>query len=173
MPKFPKHWYGKSGKAQMCHGKPPNGQPQDFYFPDKHPSMPGYFKGMQFIFQERGLVEESQLKAECLGFKCQDLKASCCCWWVLFNQTDFIAQKPALFELVEAHGHIAFFYPKFHCELNFIEQCWGACYIRIHIRGSRPDLIQDESRLSRIIGPDPHLQPSCRFPCAREPDPDI
>ena len=31
-----------------------------------------------------------------------------------------------LFELVESYGHIAFFYPKFHCELNFIEQCWGA-----------------------------------------------
>ncbi|KAF8582984.1 hypothetical protein K439DRAFT_1647402 [Ramaria rubella] len=34
--------------------------------------------------------------------------------------------KLALIELVESHGHIAFFYPKFHCKLNFIEQCWGA-----------------------------------------------
>ncbi|KIJ30468.1 hypothetical protein M422DRAFT_187108, partial [Sphaerobolus stellatus SS14] len=34
--------------------------------------------------------------------------------------------------LVESHGHIAFFYPKFHCELNFIEQCWG--YAKMHYR---------------------------------------
>jgi hypothetical protein len=34
------------------------------------------------------------------------------------------------------------------------------CYICVHIRGSRPDLIQDESRLSRIISPDPHPRPS-------------
>jgi hypothetical protein len=38
------------------------------------------------------------------------------------------------------------------------------CYIHVHIRGSRPDPIQDESRLSRIIGPDPHPHPSRRFP---------
>jgi hypothetical protein len=41
----------------------------------------------------------------------------------------------------------------------------GLCYIRVHIRGSRPDPIQDESRLSRILGPDPHPCPSRRFPC--------
>jgi hypothetical protein len=43
------------------------------------------------------------------------------------------------------------------------------CYIRIHIRGSRPDPIQDESRLSRILGPDPHPRPSRRFPCPDNP----
>jgi len=36
-----------------------------------------------------------------------------CCHQILFNQPDFQAQKPALFELVEANGHIALFYPKF------------------------------------------------------------
>ena len=28
-------------------------------------------------------------------------------------------------ELIERHGHQALFYPKFHCEINYIEQCWG------------------------------------------------
>ena len=41
--------------------------------------------------------------------------------------------KTALVELVESHGHIAFFYPKFHCELNFIEQCWGAAKYQYRI----------------------------------------
>jgi hypothetical protein len=41
----------------------------------------------------------------------------------------------------------------------------ATCYIRVHIRGSRPDPIQDESRLSRILGPDSHPHPSRRFPC--------
>ncbi|KIJ40787.1 hypothetical protein M422DRAFT_82849, partial [Sphaerobolus stellatus SS14] len=45
---------------------------------------------------------------------------------ILYNQSDFIEQKSALVELIESHGHSVIFYPKFHCELNFIEQCWGA-----------------------------------------------
>ena len=28
-------------------------------------------------------------------------------------------------EVCEAHGYEVIFLPKFHCELNFIEQCWG------------------------------------------------
>ena len=62
-----------------------------------------------------------------------DPKAACCCRRFLFNQPDFAAQKPAIIELVESHGHIAFFYPKFHCELNFIEQAWGAAKYRYRI----------------------------------------
>ena len=29
-------------------------------------------------------------------------------------------------ELIESRGHKVIFYPKFHCELNFIEFFWGA-----------------------------------------------
>jgi hypothetical protein len=126
MPKFPKVWLGKNGKCKMRQGTLPSGQPHNFYYPDDHASMPGWFKGMKIILEERGFIEEGSLRAECPNFKCVDLSATCCCRRILFNQPDFKAQKPALFELVEAHGHIAFFYPKFHCELNFIEQCWGA-----------------------------------------------
>ncbi|KIJ55367.1 hypothetical protein M422DRAFT_151573 [Sphaerobolus stellatus SS14] len=125
MPKYPKIWLGKSGKCKMRHGRLPNGQVQALYFPDNHSQYPGYFKGMQLILQERGLLKESQLNAECKNFNCPGSNASCCCRRVLFNQPDFKEQKPAIIEFVEAHGHIAFFYPKFHCELNFIEQNWG------------------------------------------------
>ncbi|KIJ27259.1 hypothetical protein M422DRAFT_271572 [Sphaerobolus stellatus SS14] len=124
MPKYPKKWTGKKG-IRMRNGILPNGQQQEFYYPDNHPEFGGCFKGMKKILEERGLTREANLNAECDKFKCPDPNAACCCRQVLFNQPDFIAQKPAIVELIESHGHIAFFYPKFHCELNFIEQCWG------------------------------------------------
>ena len=76
---------------------------QSFYFPDDHPTMPGWFKGMEEIIRERGLWPEDGLLAECPGFKCPvleaaDGKASCCCRCVLFNQDDFVSQKPQLQE---------------------------------------------------------------------------
>ncbi len=36
-------------------GTLPNGAPQSFYFLEDHPSMPGWFKGMEVIIQECGL----------------------------------------------------------------------------------------------------------------------
>ncbi|EJD06377.1 uncharacterized protein FOMMEDRAFT_75712 [Fomitiporia mediterranea MF3/22] len=81
---------------------------------------------MAQILTERGYNVQG-LKAECLGFKCTDisLNAKCCCRRILFNELDFRSQKSALEEFIESRGHKAIFYPKYHCELNFIEQCWG------------------------------------------------
>ena len=42
------------------------------------------------------------------------------------SQRDFAEQKGRLQEEVEAAGHSVIFYPKFHCELNFIERFWCA-----------------------------------------------
>ena len=39
---------------------------------------------------------------------------------ILFNQPDFVPQKSELQELIEKRGHLCDFYPKYHCELNFI-----------------------------------------------------
>ncbi|KIJ37224.1 hypothetical protein M422DRAFT_178335 [Sphaerobolus stellatus SS14] len=132
MPKYSKPWWGKKGICRMRAGKLPNGDPQDLHYSDMDPLYPRYFKGMAKILEERGLTKEAQLPAECPKFKCADLNAACCCRHVLFNQADFLAQKPAIIELVESHGHLALFYPKFHPELNFIEQCWG--YSKLHYR---------------------------------------
>src|ERR1700734_223155 len=93
--------------------------------------MAGWFKGMETIIQERGLWPLEGLKAQCEGFKCEAGRTDCCCCHVMFCQPDFVAQKSHLEEYVTLRGHICDFYPKFHCELNFIKQYWGMvkfCY---------------------------------------------
>ena len=46
------------------------------------------------------------------------------------DQDDFKEQKSLLQELYENAGHLCLYYPKFHCELNFIEQYWGNAKFR-------------------------------------------
>ncbi|RPD65154.1 hypothetical protein L227DRAFT_583210 [Lentinus tigrinus ALCF2SS1-6] len=93
-------------RVQMGNGRLPDGSPQSLYFPEGHEHA-GQFKGMAVILRERGLVKESQLKAECPKFQCTPDRTDCCCRRVLYNQLDFVE--------VES----------FHPELNPIEPCWG------------------------------------------------
>ena len=93
--------------------------------------MSGWFKGMEVIIQECGLWPAEGLNAQCEGFKCEPGCTNCCCCCLLFTQPNFMAQKSQLEEFVASWGHICDFYPKYHCELNVIEQYWGAlklCY---------------------------------------------
>ena len=94
--------------------------------------MPGRFKGMEIIIHECGLWPVTgSLNAQCEGFKCIPSWIDCCSRCLLFSQLDFNSQKLHLEEYITSHGHICDFYPKYHCELNFIEQYWGAakfCY---------------------------------------------
>lgn len=123
MPKYPGWNNKKMEDVRMRPGVLPSGEPQDLYFPHDHPTHPGEFKGMAQILQERGLPVLRL--TQCSKFKCVDISANCCCRRILFNQPDFKAQRPAIQELIESRGHICIFYPKYHCELNFIEQIWG------------------------------------------------
>jgi hypothetical protein len=113
----------------MCCGTLPTGQSQSFYFPEDHPSMPGWFKGMEQILREHRLWPEVGLLTQCPA-KCPLDRVDCCCRCILYFQPDFVAQKSQLEELIEIRGHICDFYPKYQGELNFIEQYWGAAKSR-------------------------------------------
>jgi len=137
MPKNPKYgWMHHKDGPHMQPGILSTGEVQEFYFPDDHSQFPGCFKGMEQIIRECSLwLASGNLLAQCKGFKCEVGKTDCCCRWLLFNQPDFVNQKSQLEELITSHGHICDFYPKYHCELNFIEQYWGA--VKFHYRGFR------------------------------------
>jgi hypothetical protein len=113
----------------MRNGTFANGQTQSFYFPEDHPSMPSWFKGMETIIREHELWPDTGLPkgllAQCPEFKCPPNRVDCCCRCILYVQPDFVAQKSQLEELITSRGHLCDFYPKYHCELNFIEQYWG------------------------------------------------
>jgi len=98
--------------------------------------MPGWFKGMEIIIQERGLwPTKRDLLAQYPGFHCPPGSTECCCQCILFSQPDFMSQKSQLQELVESCSHLCDFYPKYHCELNFIEQYWGVAKLHFRIAG--------------------------------------
>lgn len=143
MPKEGKNWgvktnvigadgkpvYGLDGKllkttVRMADGKFADGTPQEFYYPVGHPQE-SIFKGMSVILQERGFANAPKLLAQCAKFKCTKGATDCCCRRILYNQPDFVNVKSNLEITCEARGFQVIFLPKFHCEINFIEQCWG------------------------------------------------
>jgi hypothetical protein len=130
-------WAHSKGAPRMCEGiNPLTGGGQSLYFAQEHPTMPGWFKGMEEIIRERGLWPVAGLLADCPGQgsgpRCPPDRNDCCCRKLLYNQPDFVSQKSELQEFVEKRGHLCDFYPKYHCELNFIEQYWGAA--KLHFR---------------------------------------
>lgn len=113
-----------------------NGIPQAMVFPDTYPneSLRGKAKGTKQVLIERGLWPASgKLIARCKK-KCKKGSKDCCAEKVLSLQPDFLSQKSLIAETIEAAGHICIFYPKFHCEINYIEYFWGATkrYCRLH-----------------------------------------
>lgn len=108
-------------KAQISNGSFADGTPQEFYWPEGHLHA-GKFKGMAQILTEQGF-DVAHLKAQCK--QCEPSATMCCCRRTLFNQPDFINVESILESTCKARGFRVIFLPKFHCELNFIEQCWG------------------------------------------------
>ena len=137
-------WMHHKDGPKMCPAVYADGLPQQLYFPEDHGTMPGWFKGMELLIKECGLWPENGMPAQCAGFKCEAGQTNCCSQRTLFMQPNFVGQKSHLKELITSHGHICDFYPKFHCELNFIEQYWGTgklCY-----RTTTPTTNMDEMK---------------------------
>ncbi|KAG2120944.1 uncharacterized protein F5147DRAFT_562768 [Suillus discolor] len=79
---------------------------------------------MATILTERGF-DVKNLKAQCKNFECAAGVTDCCCRCILYSQPDFTNVKSFLETTCKARGFQVIFLPKFHCELNFIKQCWG------------------------------------------------
>lgn len=103
----------------------------------------GRQKGIKTILSERGLFKNDEGLPLCLECKsCKEKRfgearynpgnKKCCARFVLSQQPDFLAQLPWLQEVVEKHGCHILFYPKYHCELNYIEMVWG--WVKSHHR---------------------------------------
>jgi hypothetical protein len=104
---------------------------------------------MEHIIREHGLWPEAGLPVECAGPKhlASEGQASCCCRHILYTQPNFMSQKPLLQEYIESRGHLCDFYPKYHCELNFIEQYWGAAKLRFRVAGRARTLNEMEKKM--------------------------
>jgi len=103
----------------------------------------GQPKGMKRVLQERGLWRDG-LKKQCSAAKAKEDTETetqynarleldhcekgkdCCALRILESQPDFLAEKSLLELEITRRGHECLFYPKFHCELNYIEYFWGA-----------------------------------------------
>jgi hypothetical protein len=121
--------YGPDGKVlkekvRMADTHLPDGSTQSLYFPPGH-ELAGLFKGMAIILEERGFPEAHNLRAMCPQFQCPSNVDRCCCRRLLYNQPDFATMESLLEAQCKARGYQVIFLPKFHPELNFIEQCWG------------------------------------------------
>ncbi|KIK76573.1 hypothetical protein PAXRUDRAFT_169460 [Paxillus rubicundulus Ve08.2h10] len=118
--------YSVDGK--VCKIKPLYFPPNDLRGPE------GIFKGMAVILEECKQKDPlkftvpnyMKLKAQCgKNFDCQKDQINCCCRWISYTQPDFVGVESLLETLCKACGYQVLFLPKFHCELNSIEQCWG------------------------------------------------
>jgi len=115
-------------KVPMSNGRFADGHEQEFYYPDdpNHPHA-RQFKGVAVILQERGYNITGK-KLQCKSGKFSDCapgRTDCCLRRMLYNEPDFVNIESILETEVKVRGFSVILLPKFHCELNPIEQCWG------------------------------------------------
>ena len=103
-----------------------DGAPEPMIFPDNYEivELKNKPKGLKVVLTERGLWPIGGLRHYCRD-GCKKDAINCCARKVMSLQEDFRSQRSLLVETIEAAGHKCIFYPKFHCELNYIEYFWG------------------------------------------------
>jgi hypothetical protein len=67
-------------------------------------------------------------------------------------------QKSHLEEFITTRGHICDFYPKYHCELNFIEQYWGAAKLIYRSTPKTKDMKEMEENVKISLDDVPIVQ---------------
>ena len=136
-------------KIRMRDAQFVDGKSQPLYFPEGH-ERAGVFKRMAKILEECGFGDMSNVRAECKGFKCAPGAQTCCCRRILFNQPNFANVESVLETICHAQGFQVIFLLKFHCELNFIEQCWGYAkrIYRLNPPSSREDHLEKNALAS-------------------------
>lgn len=133
-------------KVQMIGAHFADGRSQSLYFEENHPNA-GVFKGMTQILKERGYTDIDNLRAQCPEFKCSPGQTKCCTRRILYNEPDFQDVKTLVETHCEEQGINVIFLPKFHCELNPIEQCW--CYAKRLYRKNPPS--KSEAELEKNV----------------------
>ena len=96
-----------------------NGKPQSLVF--KRGPNKGIAKGAYQILLERGYAPEDLKKLKLEG-----------CIKELEKHDDFTNAKCMLENYIVQQGHQCLFIPKYHCELNPTERCWGKS--KVHTR---------------------------------------
>ncbi|KDN33743.1 hypothetical protein RSAG8_13174, partial [Rhizoctonia solani AG-8 WAC10335] len=143
---------GEKIKINFAPAKFADGSPQELYYPANHPKkdLRGAFKGLAKILEERGIPGARKLKLQCPTTKgragCPRNQKDCCARTIMANQPDILAQKTVLELLAESYGCSVLYLPKYHCELNPIEQVWGAAkrvYRENPMCSSEADLIRN------------------------------
>ncbi|KAF8595940.1 hypothetical protein BDV93DRAFT_455800 [Ceratobasidium sp. AG-I] len=143
---------GEKVKMDFRPGYFSDGSPHALYYPVDHPKVElrGAFKGLAKILEERGIPDARKLRLHCPTGKgqagCPLNQANCCARKIMVNQPDILKQKTILQLLAESHNCSVLYLPKYHCELNPIEQCWGAAkrvYRDTPMSSTEADLIRN------------------------------
>jgi hypothetical protein len=103
----------------------------------------GIQKGVRTILREREKFQflgGHDLNSQCHPCKIRSPRddldyvrsETCCASYVLSQEPDFKAQVEWLTEVVQAADFDIIFYPKYHCELNYIEMVWA--WVKSHHR---------------------------------------
>ncbi|QRV92862.1 DDE superfamily endonuclease [Ceratobasidium sp. AG-Ba] len=141
----------KKSKVKMDDATFPDGSVQALYFPDDHPANPGKFKGMAELLKERG-IESNGLKRECKNFKCDPTNQRCYCRRLLFNIFDSTPPASILETRAASLGARVIFLPKFHCELNPIEQVWGYAKYKYRRYPESSSIAELQENVERALG---------------------
>lgn len=121
-------------------------KPQSMIYAEDYPipHLRGQPKGLKQVLIERGLWTDTRPDGKRFLGMCPtsngrkgcpvegDMVGKCCATACMASQPDFLAQKGSLEEKIGEAQHYSIFYPKFHCELNFIERVW--CGAKHHAR---------------------------------------